>query len=100
MEVKEFQKICVKITDELDVKYNVKRDPQLNMVQLMEELGEICEEINKKKLRTKEPNIENLKGEIADVVLLLAKMAEMYDIDLEEAVKNKVAELKKRNKID
>lgn len=100
MEVKEFQKICVKLVDDLDVKYNVKRDPQLNMVQLMEEIGELSKDVNLKRLRNREPDIRNLKGEIADVVLLLSKMADMYDIDLGEAVKNKIGELKKRNKLD
>lgn len=100
MEVKEFQEICVKLVDDLDIKYNVKRDPQLNMVQLMEEIGELSKEVNKKRLRNKEPNIENLKGELADAMLLLSKLAEMYGIDLEEAVKNKIKELRERNKID
>lgn len=100
MEVKEFQKICVKLVDDLDVKYDVKRDPQLNMVQLMEEIGELSKEVNLKRLRNKEPNIENLKKELADVMLLLSKMAEMYGIDLEGAVKDKVNELKERNKIN
>ncbi len=100
MEVKDFQRICVKLVDELDAKYKVKRDPQLNMVQLMEEIGEISKDINLKRLRNRDPDIENLKGEIADAMLLLSKMADMYDIDLEESVKNKIEELKKRNKID
>jgi NTP pyrophosphatase (non-canonical NTP hydrolase) len=100
MEVKEFQKLCTDIVEELDNKYNIERNPQLNFTQLMEEVGELAKEINKPKLRNQEIDQENLRGEFADVLLQLTILAKIHNVDLEDAVKNKIIELKKRHDIN
>jgi len=96
MDIKEFQKMCSGIVSKLDEKYKVDRDGQLAFVQLVEELGELAKEVNRKKLRKAEPDNKNLSGEFADVFLQLAKLAEMNNIDLENAVTEKIKELKER----
>jgi NTP pyrophosphatase (non-canonical NTP hydrolase) len=97
METAELQKRAVEIVDILDKKFSVKRDAQLNLAQLVEEIGELAKDINLKRLRHKDPDRENLEGEFADVFLQLSKQADIAGIDLEKAVLGKTEELKKRH---
>ncbi len=96
METKEFQEKCANIVEQIDIKFDVKRDPQLSFTQLVEEIGELGKDINLKRLRGKDPEMENLSGEFADVFLQLSMLAKMYNVDLEEAVNNKLKKLKER----
>ncbi len=97
METKELQKIAVEIVDTIDKKLNVNRDLHVNFTQLMEEVGELAREVNSKRLRNKDPNMENMEGEFADVLIQLAKLAHTLGIDLEAAVHKKIEVLKKRH---
>jgi len=99
MEAKELQKRATGIVDALDVKFNVKRDEQLNFTQMMEEIGELAKDINLPRLRSREPDRKNLEGEFADVFFLLSKMAGMKGVDLESAAMGKIKELKERHGI-
>jgi len=96
MQTKELQTKSVELVDALDKKYNVDRDVHLSLAQLMEELGELARDINLPKLRHKDVDIKNLKGEFADVMIQLARLAEFFDIDIEDAVQGKIEELRKR----
>ncbi len=97
MDVKEFQRIAVKIVDDVDNKVGLDRDPQLNLSQLVEELGELAKEVNREKLRKKTPEKKDLEDEFADVFLQFAKLADFFDIDLEKAVLDKIEVLKERH---
>jgi len=97
MDTKEFQKRCSNIVKDIDVKYNFERDLHISFAQFIEEVGELAKEINKPRLRNKEIDRENLKGEFADVLLQFAILADMLDIDFENAVETKVEILKERH---
>jgi NTP pyrophosphatase (non-canonical NTP hydrolase) len=99
MQTKELQKLCVDIVKNIDKNHDLDRDTYLTFTQLVEEIGEIGREINKPKLRNKDIDYDNLKGEFADVILQLSALADLLDVDLEEAVKFKIEELKKRGYI-
>jgi len=90
MDVKEFQKLCAKIVSQIDNKYGISRDEQLNISQLLEELGELSKEVNRKKLRNKEPERKDLEEEFADVILQLMKLADFFDVNIEKAVLEKI----------
>ncbi|MFC1613294.1 MazG nucleotide pyrophosphohydrolase domain-containing protein [Patescibacteria group bacterium] len=96
MNTKELQKKSVELVEALDKKYNVNRDVHLSLAQLMEELGELARDINLPRLRHKDIDINNLKGEFADVIIQLIRLAEFFDIDIEDAVNGKIEELQKR----
>lgn len=96
METKIFQKYCAEIVNEIDHKYSIKRDSQLALSQLIEELGELAKEVNCKKLRNKNPEFKKLENEFADVFLQFAKLADMHGVDLEKSVKQKIETLKER----
>ncbi len=96
METKEFQKYCSDIVGQIDKKFDIDRNAQLALAQLIEEIGELAKEINRKKLRHKNPEIEDLENEFADVFLQFSMLASMHDIDIEKSVKNKIEKLKER----
>lgn len=98
--MKELQKKYANIVKKIDNKYNIKRDAYLSFTQLIEEVGELAEEINKPKLRNKPVNKENLKGEFADVFLQIAILADILEIDIEEAVEKKIIILKERGYLE
>jgi len=97
METKELQKNAVEMVDVLDKKFNVKRDAQLNFTQMAEEIGELAKDINKPRLRGVQPDMNNMRGEFADVFLQLSKQADIAGVDMEKAVLGKIEELKKRH---
>jgi NTP pyrophosphatase (non-canonical NTP hydrolase) len=98
--MKELQKKYANIVRKIDNKYNIKRDVYLSFAQLIEEIGELAEEINKPKLRNKPINKENLEGELADVILQIAILADISEIDIEEAVEKKLNVLKERGYLE
>jgi len=97
MTTNEFQQMCSKTVNGIDAKYNITRDPHFCFTQLIEEIGELAKEINKPKLRNKEIDRENLNGEFADVILQLLTLAEMLNVNIEEAVESKIKILKERH---
>jgi len=100
METKDLQKKCAETVDKIDKKFNIGRDAQLCFTQFVEEVGELAKDINSKRLRGKDPDVENLSGEFADVFMLLAKLAEMHGIDIEGALDKKIEKLKVRGYLD
>ena len=100
MNIKEYQKISAEIFEKMDKKFNLNRDAQLNLSQLIEELGELAKVVNLEKLRHRKPEKKDLEDEFADVFLQLAKLADLFDIDLEKAILDKIEVLKKRHDLD
>jgi NTP pyrophosphatase (non-canonical NTP hydrolase) len=98
--MREFQKKCAEVVKKIDKKYNIKRDDHLSFAQLIEEIGELAEEINKPKLRNKPVDKENLGGEIADVFLQIAILADILEIDIEGAIDKKMIVLKERGYLE
>lgn len=99
METKELQKLCSDITKLIDQQYNIQRDPQLAFTQLIEEIGELAVDVNLPKLRNKELDIKSLEADFADIFLLLSALANLYNIDIETAMKEKLEILKKRHNL-
>ena len=97
MEVLEFQKVCSSIVKKIDKKYSIDRTEQVNISQLIEELGELAKEVNKEKLRGKKAEKSDLEDEFADVILQLLTLAETFEVDIEKAVKTKIKILKQRH---
>ena len=100
VDVHEFQRLAVEAVDRIDEKAGLNRDAQLAISQLVEELGELAKEANREKLRNQKPELEDLEDEFADVFLQLCKLADLFGVDLEKAVSNKIAALKKRHRLD
>jgi NTP pyrophosphatase (non-canonical NTP hydrolase) len=99
MDIRDFQKLSSDIVSKIDDKFNLDRDVQLNISQLLEELGELAQVANLKKLRNKEPEKKDLEDEFADVFLQFATLASSFDVDLEKSVLDKIEVLKKRHSL-
>mgnify|MGYP001564864256 CR=1 FL=1 len=70
-------------------------------VKLSEELGELCDEVlsfNAMQRKTKLENhdSENLFEEFADVLITTLLLAKSMNVDIEEALKKKIAKINKR----
>lgn len=96
MELKEFQKKADEVINSIDEKVGVKHDVNSSFIHLIEELGEVAREFNKPNVRGEEINKEELGKELFDVMVFIAKIANLSGIDLEEAIDNKLKELNKK----
>jgi len=99
METKELQQICAELTARIDEKYEIERDPQLAFAQLIEEIGELAVDINRPALRNQDLDQDSLKQDFADIFLLLSALANIYDIDIETAMQEKIEILKERHEL-
>jgi NTP pyrophosphatase (non-canonical NTP hydrolase) len=96
MHLQEFQKKATRIVQQLDAKQGVNHESALTLMHLVEEFGEIARELYNEKSGRDVIDKENLGLEIADVMILLAHLADCYNINLEKALKEKLKILKER----
>ena len=100
MEFREVQKAAAEIVKKIDERLGVRRDEQLTISQLVEELGELARAVNSEKLGRGKIELEKLEDEFADVFIQFAALAELYKIDLENAVLEKMEILKERHGLE
>ena len=92
MNIKEIQDKLAKFAEERD--WDQFHSPKNLVMALTSEVGELNEifqwltEEQSKKENIEE--IDNIKNEVADIFIYLLRLADMLDIDLEEAVINKM----------
>jgi len=98
--ITEFQKKAVKVINEIDSKYKRVHDNDTTLTHLIKEFEEIAREIYNGKIGRGKIDIKNLKEEFADVYMLLAKLADNFSINLEEAINQKINVLKKRHNLN
>tara|TARA_Y100000310_G_scaffold342598_1_gene446482 strand:+ start:3087 stop:3386 length:300 start_codon:yes stop_codon:yes gene_type:complete len=96
MDIKELQKESVEIVEKSDIKYGKKHDTDTTIIHLTEEIGEVAREIFNEKIGRDKLNRENMGEEIADCIILLNKLADNFNIDVEKAIENKINKLKQR----
>jgi len=94
MEIKEIQKKAIEAIETRLNKKNIKQDVNPTLTHLIEEFGEIAQEINNVKLKRKNIDVNNLGKEISDCIILLLNLAKQYDIDIESTILNKIEEVK------
>jgi len=93
----ELQEKAIKVVNNIDSITGINHDKETTFMHLVEEFGEIARQLYNERSGRDKIDIENLKEEIADVYLLLAKLAPFYKIDLEEAINKKIKILEKRH---
>ena len=96
MDFKEIKKGAYENAKGYGEKYDIEIDEEFVMLKLFEEMGEFSEALltykNKSrpdKQLPKEESEAELAKELADVVGMAMVVAEVYDVDLEEAMKKK-----------
>ncbi|ADB57097.1 MazG nucleotide pyrophosphohydrolase domain-containing protein [Archaeoglobus profundus] len=78
MRIGDFQKLIKELYYERDL----KRGKEKTMLWLVEEIGELAEAVRKN-------DLNSIREEMADVFAWLVSLANLYDVDLESAVKEK-----------
>ena len=73
------------------------------MVKLSEEVGELASEIlaaegDQRKEKLQDKTREDLESEFADVLITLHLLARSYDVDLEEAARQKIERIRAKGK--
>lgn len=76
--------------------YGGKLTSELVFIHLMEEIGEVARQLFSKGSNMREFNQDNLKEEITQVLLDVLVLAELHDVDYEEAIEAKMKDMKKR----
>ncbi len=100
MEIETINKQIIEIIDKIDARYQSKHDIDLTLIHLTEEFGEIARERYNEKMGRDKLNKQNLEEEIADCFMLLVKLADNYNINLEKAIINKIDKLKIRHQLE
>lgn len=77
---------------------NFKLDQETCLIHLMEEVGELAEQIYNKKARKDKYDDEVLKEEIGDIILEAMILAKTTNMNLSEQLDNKIKELNDRIK--
>lgn len=104
MEIKEINKFLDKEIKRLEEYYSKKDKDELTMAmgfKVVEEIGELFNELlyykgYQRKDKLDKWNKEDLKKEFSDALFTILILAKRFDVDIEEAVKIKIEELKKR----
>lgn len=99
METLELQKKANEIVDMIDKKLNINHDENVILIHLVEEFGELARQYNNKNVRVLPEDKSNLEEEMADVMILLMKFGTIKDINVENAIINKINKLKQRHKL-
>ncbi|UZE94096.1 MAG: hypothetical protein IB618_00775 [Candidatus Pacearchaeota archaeon] len=95
MEVEDLKNKANEFLDLLYKKFNCDHNSTNTVLHLAEEVGEIAREINKPNIRKNEQiDMENLKEQIGDVLILVMRLAKIHDINLEKTVQNKIKKIK------
>lgn len=78
---------------------NNRPDPHLQLLYLFEELGEMAEAIRKNSgYKDRKDEVMDLEGEMGDVLIALATVANNYNIDLEAATQKSKEKIAQRHK--
>jgi len=87
-----------KKVEEFVAKYNLQHEPEIDALDFVSELGEVVKEILKTTNYGKEkPKYrQEMKDEIGDAFYSLIKLANHYNVDLEEALESALKKYEKR----
>jgi NTP pyrophosphatase (non-canonical NTP hydrolase) len=99
MEVKELQNRINEIIEQIDKKTKVEHNSNSTFIHVVEELGEIAKEINKPNIRNEKLDTDKLEEEIADVLLLTTRLANVHNINIENAILGRIEKLKQRHNL-
>jgi NTP pyrophosphatase (non-canonical NTP hydrolase) len=95
MEINEFKKEVLRTFSEMDELPNrTKHTKQSAVIHLIEEIGEIARQVTNEYHRPEKFNKENLGTEIADVMMFIVLLSELYDVDISKEMEDAVKRVK------
>jgi NTP pyrophosphatase (non-canonical NTP hydrolase) len=96
MDIVEVSRRVYRFQKERVAELGVELTPELVFFHLSEEIGEIARQLVNKNLPMREYEESNLKEEIAQAMLDLLVLSEVFNINLSEALNRKIDEMTKR----
>jgi NTP pyrophosphatase (non-canonical NTP hydrolase) len=96
MDIVEVSKRVYRLQKERVMELGVELTPELVFFHLSEEVGEIARQLVNRNLPMREYEESNLKEEIAQAMLDLLVLSEVFNVDLSEALNRKIDEMAKR----
>lgn len=96
MEVKEFQTKIKKLMKDWDKIKRKKYTPEIAFYHLVEEIGELAEELVNKNRRPQKYSKEKLIDAIGDLLIYTILLASLYKINIEKLILKIIKEDKKR----
>jgi len=99
MNIRDFQEKVIKAFSEMDKMPNrCEHTKQSAIIHLMEEVGEIARQITSEYHRPEKFDRKELGTELADTLMFIVLLSELYDIDISREMKCAVERVKSRVK--
>lgn len=97
MDIRQFQKEILEVFSQMDRMPNrQKHTKQSAVIHLVEEIGEIARQVTSEYHRPEKFNKENLGTELADTLMFIAVLAQLYDVDLSKEMQESITRVKKK----
>ncbi len=95
MDIQKFQKEILDVFSEMDNMPNKrKHTKQSAVIHLMEEIGEIARQVTSEYHRPEKFSKENLGTELADTLMFIVVLADLYEIDLSKEMQDSIQRVK------
>ena len=97
MDIKQFQKEILEVFSQMDKMPNRREHTkQSALIHLMEEIGEIARQVTSEYHRPEKFDKENLGTELADTLMFIVLLAELYDVDLSKEMQESISRVKRK----
>jgi len=96
MDVTEISKKIYEFVEKRVSELGSELTPELMFIHLSEEIGEIARQLVNKNLPMRKYRKDNLKEEIAQAILDLFVLSEIFEIDLPKEINKKIDDMAKR----
>jgi len=97
MDIKQFQKEILEVFSQMDEMPNRrKHTKQSALIHLMEEIGEIARQVTSEFHRLEKFDKENLGTELADTLMFIVVLAQLYEVDLSKEMQESISRVKQK----
>ena len=97
MDIRQFQKEILEVFSEMDKLPNRREHTkQSALIHLMEEVGEIARQVTNEYHRPEKFDKGNLGTELADALMFIVVLAQLYDVDISAEMQQTISRVKKK----
>ena len=97
MDIRQFQKEILEVFSEMDKMPNRrKHTKQSAVIHLVEEIGEIARQVTSEYHRPEKFSKENLGTELADTLMFIVLLADLYEVDISKEMQESINRVKKK----
>jgi NTP pyrophosphatase (non-canonical NTP hydrolase) len=97
MDIKQFQKEILEVFSQMDKMPNRREHTkQSALIHLVEEIGEIARQVTSEFHRPEKFDKKNLGTELADTLMFIVVLAQLYDVDLSKEMEEGISRVKRK----